>query len=86
MGTWTHDFDVVLCEVIALVYCAMLALADGSAAQIIVENETSGLVVVCPALMYGVCYAHVCGGIKGKAGVHDLETGRVHVRGSMKGR
>ena len=51
-----------------------------------VENEASGLVVVGPALVYCVGYAHVCGGIKGKASVHvhDLETGRVHRGGSMK--
>jgi len=62
----------------------VLSLAHGGTAQIVVEYETSGLVVVGPALVHGVGYAHVCGGIKGKTGVHDLETGRVHRGGSMK--
>jgi hypothetical protein len=53
-----------------------------------VQYDTPAVMIAiatgCSALLYCMCYAHVCGGVKGRAS-HDLKIGRVHRVGSMKG-
>ena len=53
-----------------------------------VQYDTSAVLITiatgCPALVYYMRDAHVCGGVKGRA-THDLKIGRVHLVGSMKG-
>jgi hypothetical protein len=53
-----------------------------------VQYDTSAVMITiatgCSALLYCMCDAHVCGGVKGRA-AHDLKIGRVHRVGSMKG-
>jgi hypothetical protein len=65
-----------------------LALAHRGTAEIMVQYDTSAVMIAiatgCPALVYCMCDAHVCGGVKGRAS-HDLKIGRVHRVGSMKG-
>jgi hypothetical protein len=78
--------DAVLRKIPALVDGAMLALAYGGPAEVVVQDETPAVVVAGPALVYGVRDAHICGGVKGRT-AHDLvEIGGVHRVGSMKGR
>jgi hypothetical protein len=66
----------------------VLALADRWTSEIMVQNDTSAVLITiatgCPALVYRMCDAHVCGWVKGR-GAHDLKIGRVHLVGSMKG-
>lgn len=68
----------------------MLALANRGTAEVMVQNDASAVIIAvavttgCPALVYCMCDAHVCGGVKGRAS-HDLKIGRVHRVGSMKG-
>src|ERR1700755_1398111 len=85
----THDFDTVLSEIPTFVDCAVLALAHRGTAEIMVQNDASAVMIAiadggCPALVYCICDAHVCSGVKGR-GSHDLKIGRVHRVGSMKG-
>ena len=53
-----------------------------------VQYDTSAVMITIatgrPTLLYCMCDAHVCGGVKGRAS-HDLKIGRVHRVGSMKG-
>jgi hypothetical protein len=53
-----------------------------------VQYDTSAVMITittgCSALLYCMCDAHVCGGVKWRAS-HDLKIGRVHRVGSMKG-
>jgi len=79
----TDDFDVVLSEILTSVDCAVLTLADRGTAEVVVQYDTSGVKVCGPALVHGVCDAHVCGGVKGRV-AHDLKIGRVHRVGSIK--
>jgi hypothetical protein len=83
----THDFEVILREVPALVHCAMLALAHGGPAKVMVQDEAASCAeAICAtgaALLDGVRDAHVRGRVERQA-VHDLLIGRAHRRGSMK--
>jgi hypothetical protein len=79
----TDDFDAALSEIPTFVDCTVLALADRGTAEVVVQNDTSGVMVCGPALVHGVCDAHVCRGVKGRV-AHDLKIGRVHRVGSIK--
>jgi hypothetical protein len=37
----THDFDAALREIPALVYSAMLSLADGGTTEVIIQDEAA---------------------------------------------
>lgn len=84
----THDFNAVLSEIPTLVDCAVLTLTNRGTTEVMVQNDTSAVMIAIatglPALLYCMCDAHVCGGVKGGA-AHDLKIGRVHRVGSMKG-
>jgi hypothetical protein len=72
----THDFMVVLSEIQTSVDGAVLALAHGGAAKVVVQYDTPAEVIAIattggPTLAYRVGDAHICGGVKGRA-AHDL--------------
>jgi hypothetical protein len=62
----------------------VLAFAYRGPTQVIVQYDTSAVMIAGSALLDGVRDAHICGRVKGMV-AHDLEIGRVHCVGSMKG-
>jgi hypothetical protein len=85
----THDFEVTLREIPAFVHGAMLALAHGGPAKVMVQYEAAScaeaICATCATLLDGVRDAHVRCRVERHA-VHDLLIGRAHRCGSMKRR
>jgi hypothetical protein len=77
----THDFDAVLSEIPTFVNCTVLSLTHRGTTEVMVQYGSSVVMIAiadgCPALVYCMCDAHVCGGVKGRA-AHHLKIGRVH--------
>jgi len=71
----THDFDAALREIPALVYGAMLSLAHGGPAEVMVQDEAAACAVAIgrarAGLMDGVRDAHVGGRVERRV-AHDL--------------
>ena len=54
-----HNFDTVLSEIPTLEDCAVLPLAYRGSSEIMVQNDTSAVLITiatgCPALVYSMC-------------------------------